>query len=65
MSKQEFQRRREDIKNQMRQFMLHLHQKAQSGDISSEKAKAAAEKVRAEAAKKYVHRTAYSVLFDS
>jgi hypothetical protein len=51
---QELQRQREEIKKQMKTFMNHLRLKAQNGEISVEKAKATAEKVRQEAAKKWV-----------
>lgn len=52
LSQQDIQTQREEIKNQMKQFMLHLRSKASKGEISQERAKLTVEKVRQEAAKK-------------
>lgn len=52
LSASEVSLKREEVKTQMRQFMAHLGSMAKTGQITVEKAKSTAEKVRAEAVKK-------------
>lgn len=54
ISMQELGQKREEVKSQMRQFMLHLANMAKTGQITLERAKHTAEKVKAEALKKSV-----------
>lgn len=62
---QELNRQREEIKKQMKQFMNHLRQKAINGEISQDKARATAEKVRQEAAKKLAKYDALEAQFNA
>lgn len=55
--------KRDEVRSQMKQFMQHLANMAKTQQITVEKAKATAEKVRAEAMKKCVGRL-YSVKRD-
>ena len=52
LTSQELQQKREEVKSQMKQFMQHLANMAKTQQITVEKAKATADKVRAEAMKK-------------
>lgn len=52
LTAQEMQSRRDEVKSQMKQFLTGLAKMTKEGNISMEKAKVTAEKVRAEAMKK-------------
>ena len=54
LTSQELQQKRDEVRSQMKQFMQHLANMAKTQQITVEKAKATAEKVRAEAMKKSV-----------
>ena len=54
LTAQEMQARRDEVKSQMKQFLAGLAKMTKEGNISMEKAKITAEKVRAEAMKKWV-----------
>lgn len=53
LTAQEMQARRDEVKSQMKQFLTGLAKMTKEGNISMEKAKITAEKVRAEAMKKW------------